>query len=58
MSQNSQIFLGEEVTKLLKKASEIGSTAVILDANLSFCTPNRLWLTSEVFSLKSSYEST
>lgn len=41
-------FLGEEGTKQLKKTSEMGSTAVILDANLSLCTPNRLWLSSEL----------
>jgi hypothetical protein len=41
-------FLGEEGKKTGKKSGEIGSSALILDANLSLSTPNRLWLSSKI----------
>lgn len=39
--------LDEEGKKTAIRASEIGSSAIILDANLSLSTPNRLWLSSK-----------
>lgn len=37
-----------EGKKMSKRSSEIGSTVIILDANLSLNTPNRLWLSSNL----------
>lgn len=43
------VLLDENAGKHLMKISEIGSSAVILDGNLSLSTPNQLWLSSESF---------
>lgn len=40
-------YLDETNKKTRVIRSDIGSSAVILDANLSMCTPNRLWLSSK-----------
>jgi hypothetical protein len=42
------LYLDEEGKKTAKKSGEIGSSALILDANLSLSTPNRLWLSSKM----------
>lgn len=42
------MYLDEEGKKVGIKSSEIGSSAFILDANLSLSTPNRLWLSSKI----------
>jgi len=44
-------YTSEEGKKQLKKGSEIGSSALILDANLSLSTPNRLWLSTGIRAL-------
>lgn len=41
-------YLDEEGKKAGKKASDSGSSVLILDANLSLSTPNRLWLSSKI----------
>ncbi|CAF1476410.1 unnamed protein product [Adineta steineri] len=44
-------YTNEEGKKVGKKSSEIGSSALILDANLSLSTPNRLWLSTGIRAL-------
>ncbi|CAF0822978.1 unnamed protein product [Adineta ricciae] len=44
-------YTNEDGNKVAKKASEIGSSAIILDANLSLSTPNRLWLSTGIRAL-------
>ncbi|UJR11497.1 hypothetical protein I4U23_015677 [Adineta vaga] len=44
-------YTNEEGKKIAKKSSETGSSAIILDANLSLSTPNRLWLSTGIRAL-------